>query len=307
MDEAQLRQLMIADEGEGLEFKRALLSRKEIAEYAVGIGNEGGGWLIFGITDKRPRRIVGVEEQPAADLQRLRDSVMDAAGIRIEPELVHTADGVALALKIPARPRGQIFFARSGKYLMRTGEGLRAMTPVEIEKIRREEVGPQNFTAEIVHPDWREILSAVEIERLRAILVENQRDELARLGDNHLLRSLELVHGERKKLPATRAAVLLLGKAEAIRQFAPTHEVKLQRFDRDELTPVSTEDSRFPILAVSRRAAEVIELVNEVESFQAGLFRVDIPKYPQRAYREAVANALIHRDYRQTGNVAVRV
>ena len=40
---------------------------------------------------------------------------------------------------------------------MRTGEGLRAMTPVDIEKIRREEVGPQDFTAEIVHPDWHEV------------------------------------------------------------------------------------------------------------------------------------------------------
>jgi ATP-dependent DNA helicase RecG len=307
MDEAQLHQLMTADEDEGLEFKKAPLSRKEIAEYAVGIGNEGGGWLVMGITDRRPRRIVGIEEQSAADLQKLRDSVMDAAGIRIEPELVHTADGVALALKIPARPRGQIFFTRSGKYLMRTGEGLRAMTPVEIEKIRREEVGPQDFTGEIVHPDWREVLSAVEIERLRAILVENQRAELARLGDNQLLRSLELVHGEGKKVAVTRAAVLLLGQADAIRQFAATHEVKLQRFDRDELTPVFTEDSRAPILALSQRAAELIELINDVESFQVGMFRVDVQKYPRPAYREAVANALIHREYRETGNVAVRI
>jgi len=307
MDEAQLHQLLTADETEGLEFKKALPSRKEVAEYAVGIGNEGGGWLVMGVTDRRPRRIVGIEEQSAADLQKLRDSVMDAAGIRVEPQLVRTVEGVVVALKIPARPRGQIFFTRSGKYLMRTGEGLRAMTPVEIEKIRREEVGPQDFTAEIVHPDWREVLSAIEIERLRAILVENQRAELARLGDNHLLRSLELVHGEGKKGAATRAAVLLLGQADAIREFAAIHEVKLQRFDRDELTPVFTEDSRAPILALSQRAAELIELINDVESFQVGMFRVDVPKYPRPAYREAVANALIHREYRETGNVAVRM
>ena len=85
MDEAQLRRLMGDDEGEGLEFKSALLSRKEIAEYAVGIGNEGGGWLVMGISDRRPRPIVGIEEQSAADLQKVRDSVMDAAGIASSP------------------------------------------------------------------------------------------------------------------------------------------------------------------------------------------------------------------------------
>ena len=67
MDEPQLRQLMIADENEGLEFKKALLSRKEIAEYAVGIGNESSGWLVMGVTNRRPRRVVGIDEQSAAD------------------------------------------------------------------------------------------------------------------------------------------------------------------------------------------------------------------------------------------------
>jgi hypothetical protein len=43
MNETELQDLMAADESEGLEFKSSLLSRKEIGEYAVGIGNQGGG------------------------------------------------------------------------------------------------------------------------------------------------------------------------------------------------------------------------------------------------------------------------
>jgi ATP-dependent DNA helicase RecG len=83
--------------------------------------------------------------------------------------------------------------------------------------------------------------------------------------------------------------------------------VKLQRFDRDELRPEFTEDSRAPLLAIVQRASEVIELSNPVESFEAGLFRVDVPKFPALAYREALINALSHRDYATTGNVAMRV
>ncbi|NJL28080.1 MAG: hypothetical protein HC897_09360 [Thermoanaerobaculia bacterium] len=51
MTEDRLRQLITQDEAEALEFKQSLISRKDIAEYAVGIGNSGGGWLVLGVTD----------------------------------------------------------------------------------------------------------------------------------------------------------------------------------------------------------------------------------------------------------------
>ena len=58
------------DEGERLEFKQPLLSRKEIGKYAVGIGNEGGGWLVMGVTDKKPREIAGIGEPKPPDFSR---------------------------------------------------------------------------------------------------------------------------------------------------------------------------------------------------------------------------------------------
>ncbi|MCP4662531.1 MAG: hypothetical protein GY856_44615 [bacterium] len=307
MNEARLRHLMQADEGEHLEFKRALISRKDIGEYAVGIGNQGGGWLIMGVTDALPRQIAGIPEPSAADLQRIRDAVIDATGIRVDLHPLSTLEGWVLAVEIPARPRGQIFSTKAGKYLMRSGEGLRGMTLTEIEAIRNEELKQHEFLAESVAADWRRVLDPVEIHRLRRLLTDNRREELARQEEEDLLRSLELIARPTEDNVATRAAVLLLGTPEAIREHVGWHEVKLQRYGRDELTPIFNEDLRNPLLAVMQRAFEVIELVNTVESFQSGLFRVDIPMFPERAYREAVANALIHRDYELTGNVAVRV
>lgn len=307
MTENSLRQLMAHDEAETLEFKQSLLSRKDIAEYAVGIGNSGGGWLIMGVTDAKPRRIVGIPEPSVADLQRIRDAVLDATGIRLETHVVPTQGGTVLAIEIPRRPRGHIFSTRTGKYLMRSGEGLRGMTLTEIDEIRRTELAHDDFLAEPVGLPWREVVDPLELERLRQVVTENGRSDLARLEEDELLRALELLHRFGGPESATRAAVVLLGRQEAIREHVPWHEVKLQRYGRDELTPIFNEDSRRPLLAVLQRASEVIEVVNTVESFQSGFYRVDIPMFPQRAYREAVANALIHRDYRQAGNVAVRV
>lgn len=306
MNEQRLLRLMQDDEGERLEFKSGMIKRSEITDYAVGIGNEGGGWLILGVTDRKPRRIASIPDPGVDELQKISDAVLDGAGIRVILEPVVTADGYVLAIRIPTRPHGQIFSTKTGKYLMRGREGLRGMPLAEIERIRHEELRRRDWLSDSIREKWQEVLDPLEFDRLRTVLKENQREELARLADADLLISLELLRGGKRKT-LTRAAVALLGRGSAIREHIPTHEVKFQRFDKDELTPVLNQDTRAPLLAVVQRAAEIIEVANEVYSFQQGLFRVDIPKFPEPAYREAVANALIHRDYEQPGNVAIRV
>lgn len=308
LDEAGLRRLMNErDEGEQLEFKRGRIDDKAIAEYAVGIGNEGGGWLLMGITDRRPRGIVGVARTTERDLQRLRDSLFDSTGIRVGVRVVSTSEGSVLAIRIPGRPKGQVFHTKSGKYLRRSGEGLRGMAFEEIDRIRGEEIGDRDWSADVVDEGWQGLIDPLELERLRRILRDQQKGEIAKLGDEALLRSLQLLVPSPRRLLATRAAILLVGREEAIRAHAPNHEVKLQRFDRDELNPALSEDLRAGLLAVVQRAAEIIQTVNTAEMFQAGLFRVEVPKFPERAYREAIVNAMCHRDYGRRGNVAIRI
>jgi len=48
-------------EDETLEFKKAStrISSEELRKYCCAIANEGGGKIVLGVTDKRPRRVVG--------------------------------------------------------------------------------------------------------------------------------------------------------------------------------------------------------------------------------------------------------
>jgi predicted HTH transcriptional regulator len=60
--EADLRQAMQLDsETEHIEFKQAKnnFHFEDLAEYCCALANEGGGSIILGVTDVRPRRIVG--------------------------------------------------------------------------------------------------------------------------------------------------------------------------------------------------------------------------------------------------------
>jgi len=49
------------------------------------------------------------------------------------------------------------------------------------------------------------------------------------------------------------------------------------------------------------------ELRNEERELNIGLFRVGIPAYDPRGFREALNNALVHRDYRRLGAVHVQI
>ena len=60
------RMLTVPKETEHLEFKEAKsqFSKDKLVDYCVALGNESGGKLILGVTDKPPRRVVGTQAFP---------------------------------------------------------------------------------------------------------------------------------------------------------------------------------------------------------------------------------------------------
>ena len=305
-DANALRVLLGVEESEHVEFKGGSLGVKELIEYAVGVGNSGGGVLVLGVSDKR-REVRGLSEEAVASLRSAPTSVLNSVRIRVEVES-RTLDGKTLVVvTIPGRPRGRVFHTADGKYLMRSGENLVGMPEAEVTRILREEGGHFDWLAAVVPGAWQDLVSLVELDRLRAILRAHRRDELASLDTLELLSALEVLRDDGRGVAITRVGVLLVGTREAVRQFVPTHEVKLQRFGAAPLAPILHEDLRVPLLHVVERAEALVASANKVESFQAGLFRVDLPQFPEPAWREALANALAHRDYEVPGNIAIRV
>ncbi|MCB9736463.1 MAG: winged helix DNA-binding domain-containing protein, partial [Deltaproteobacteria bacterium] len=84
----------------------------------------------------------------------------------------------------------------------------------------------------------------------------------------------------------------------------PTHEVAFQVLLGEDV--VVNDFMRGPLLQVFERVAERFEARVDEREVQAGLFRVPVPSVDRRAFREALANALTHRDYTRLGAVHVR-
>lgn len=133
-----LARVMLAPaESEHVEFKEAKqqFGAGEVRKYCVALANEGGGFLILGISRDTPRRVVGTAAFSGRDaLNELKLKLLRWNRHRVEIHEIITADGRVLAMQIPSRPLGSPLEV-DGSYLMRSGESLVGMTPDRLKTI----------------------------------------------------------------------------------------------------------------------------------------------------------------------------
>jgi ATP-dependent DNA helicase RecG len=164
-------------------------------------------------------------------------------------------------------------------------------------------------------------LDPVEFDRLRRLVgaSREQADQrLTTLDDRRLARELGVVRPARDGAPGRAAAdsaddeillagLLLFGRPEALRQFAPTHEAAIQVFDRlDGLSTGTNVFLRWPLLRLVEECLARFRELNPIREVRFDLVRMRVPVYSEAAFREALANALIHRDYTAPGAVHVQ-
>jgi ATP-dependent DNA helicase RecG len=296
-----LRAWMLDEEAEHLEFKEAKGDFKfdKLRDYCAALANEGGGRLVLGVTDRRPRRVVG--SRAFLSLQKTKADLLQQLRIRIEVyELAHE-DGRVLVFDVPPHPLG-IPVHSDAKLQMRGGEGLIPMSPDMQRRILNEAV--QDYSAELSAGADLGSLDSTAIETLRARWHRKSgRADLLTKDVEQLLTDAELL------TPAgmTIAAVVLLGTAQAVVRFLPQAEVVFEYRSGDATGPAQDrkEYSRGFFL-YDDKLWSAINLRNDKQHYQDGLFIWDIPTFSEDVVREAVLNAVSHRDYRLGGSVFVR-
>ncbi|MEI7910138.1 MAG: ATP-binding protein [Verrucomicrobiota bacterium] len=301
MTSEELIHIIAGREGEQVEFKPSLLSRRELAEYAVGLGNSGGGWLVTGVSDRPPRRVLPFPWPSEDDLQRIRTSIYDAARIRVDFLRVDHPDGPVLTMRIPPRPRGMVFHTQDGKYLIRLDEGLRGMTLPELDAIRREAGG--EITALPILGSWGELVRPAGMEALRELMNEaGAPRDLTALADPDLLRALGLLSADDQ---LRTAGLLLVGHSDAIRARVPHAQWSFFRMKGD--TDYEQAERGNDCLTVSlRRLRELVATDNPIVTIKGDLVHAEFPRYPQIALRELLVNALAHRDFEVPGGVVLK-
>ena len=288
-------------EGTRLEFKEAKTNFhfEKLVDYCVALANEGGGVIILGATDRRPRRIVGTTA--FAEPGRTEAGLHDRLGRRIPVEEVQTPDGRVLVVHVPARLPGTAWHI-NGRYLKRAGDDLIAMGDDELKAIFAE-VGP-DFSAQPCPGATMADLAPASIALFRERWAKKVRDD-RRLAwtDAEVLANAELVIDG---VP-TYAALILFATRPALGRHLAQAELVFEYRSSEAAGPAADrEEFREGFFAWQDALWTKISLRNDRQSYQDGLFRLDIPTFDEVAVREALLNAVAHRDYRLGGSVFVR-
>ena len=303
MTESELRDLLdVPGERRDLEFKEARnqFDSRQLGRYCAAIANEGGGKLILGVTDKRPRRAVGTKafENPAKAEQsvssRLRYVRVRVTGMQLDGRRVVVVD-------IPSAPPGMLI-EFDGEFLVRSGGELRAMSFAELRSVLMKE--QPDFSSTICREASLSDLDPVAIAHYRnAWARKADRPEIARLDDSRVLEDSELViDGE-----ITYAALVLFAAHRAMGRLLPQAEV-VHEFRQNETASAYDvrKEFRQGFFSFSDDLWQAIDSHNSVRQYREGLFVWDIPTFNERVVREAILNAVCHRDYRSQAPVFVR-
>jgi ATP-dependent DNA helicase RecG len=297
-----LRAWMAAAEDEHLEFKEAKnrFDFEELVKYCCALANEGGGRIVLGVTNKQPRRVVG--SKAFADFQRTKLGLLERLRLRIDAWEIAHPDGRVLVFEVPGRPIGMPI-QYNGAYWMRGGESLVPMTPDMLKRIFAET--QPDFSAEICSgADFGDLdRRSIDLFRDRWA-ARARRTDLAGFAPEQLLIDADL-HLPGKGI--TYAALILFGTERAMARLLGQAELIFEyRSDPASIPYQQRQEFRRGLLLFHDELWNLIDLRNEVHSLRDGPYRRDIAALNEDAVREAVLNAVCHRDYRLYGPTFVR-
>jgi ATP-dependent DNA helicase RecG len=300
--EHDLQQALLLDsETEHVEFKEAKnrYDFEELVGYCCALANEGGGSIVLGVTDKLPRRIVGTAAFDAPD--RTKIGLFDRLHMRIEMVEIMTPAGRVLSVVVPSRPPGRPVNYK-GRYLMRAGSSLQPMSVDQLALILGET--QVDFSAEIVPGVDVTVLDDAAIAAFRTRWQrKSNRADIAHWSTAEMLENAELTLDGKP----TYAALILLGTAKGLsRHLAQAESVFEYRSSEAIIAYQQRQEFRLGFFLWFDDIWKNINLRNDVQQFREGLFKYDIPTFDEDSVREAVLNAVSHRDYRNAGSIWIR-
>jgi ATP-dependent DNA helicase RecG len=297
----ELHRWLDEPEGVHLEFKEARQKYQfdKLVEYCVALANEGGGKIVLGVTDRRPRRIVGTAA--FAEPGRTEAGLHDRLSHRVPIEEVQVPEGRVLVVHVPPRLPGTAWQI-DGRYLKRAGDELTALTDGDLRAFFSE-TGP-DFSAEPCSDSSVGDLSAEAIAMYRRSWAKRSADErVGRWTDAETLVNAELLTDGRLNY----AALILFGTRAVLGRVLAQAELVFEYRSSEASGPAADrEEYREGFFLWKDAIWTKINLRNDRQSYQDGLFRVELPTFDEVPVREALLNAVAHRDYRLGGSVFLR-
>ena len=314
MTKTELLELIQNDENSFVEFKRDDIGPRDLAKELVALSNAEWGRVLLGVED----------DQTVSGIQRenLEEWVMTACRDKIRPPIIPTyetikdvSDGkdVAVVSVSPGWTVHHVIHNAHRTYYIRVGSQSREADWEELQRLAQRR-GALRFETQAVTGSTAEDLDLGRLSdyfaRVRGQAVPEATDAD---GWRELLYNTEmLVDSPTEDTACAVAALLLFGKNT--QRFLPHASMDVTFYKGTEKDYDATPRAiRGPLVSLWRERGGNIEIVEPglidqaIDRLAAGLSQEVAPKgggareqiwaYPFDALREAVVNAVVHRDY----------
>lgn len=294
-------------ESETLDFKEWITKPKELyktsVEYAVCFANQKGGALVLGVRDNIKGKENAITGCSGYNIPEIKSRIYEATDpkILVDVEEVYVED-IGVTILLIHIPQGiWIHTSIDGTGKIRIGRECKPLTG-SMRQQRLIELGLIDLTGEVIKDVSIGDLDKIEIERLRNIIrAEKSESTLLRLGEKDLLEHT----GITKDRHPTVAGILLVGKEDAVEKYVPANEV-IYLHMKNDISYDKRMDYKRGILYILEDVYRNIELYNKITTVKVGLFHFEVEDFPGDTYREAILNAVVHREYSRAEAVFIK-
>jgi len=275
--------------------------RRCILGYVAALCNEGGGYLVIGMHDDYPHKVVGTTQCKGA-IGKLESEIYRDLGIRpFIYELFDESGKRVLVIQVPKRPVGKVFKFEDVA-LMRVGEEIRPMDDKTFLSILQEQ--EPDFSEQICEKATFEDLDPIAIDILKKkYSIKQKNPSFFSISNEQALSDLKLVVDGK----ITNAAVLLVGKEDTLSKIFPQSKVMLEFRGTESQIHY---DNRFtfsqPFFILIDKLWDTINVRNGSMPIRNGAYIFDIPFFNEDVIREIVNNAFAHRDYRKNSEIVIK-
>lgn len=284
-------ELLAQPEGPGLAFLRERCKLTELAETLVALANAQGGTVILGVSGRARARVEGLKDVAAA-----REAALEAALICTPPlvlplpRTVQHNDATLLLVTVP--PGLPHVYSLHGKYLQREGATNQPLLPEALRRLLRDRgevswdrLAPEGAT-----------LGELDVNKITAYVRRVDLPPETDTFDFLFRRGCLARTADGQDYQPTNAGLILFGSA--VEQRFPQAEITLVQYQGHELADeFEREDVRDTLPEAVRRAERWLMEHMRKGSRMIGLERQDWTQFPPPAVREALVNAVAHRDY----------
>jgi ATP-dependent DNA helicase RecG len=307
-----LSSLIAKWENEVIEFKQAGTDYKtdKIGAYFSALANEANirgvecAWLVFGV-DNKTRQVQGTDyrshpEQLQSTKQQIRENTEPSVTFRNIHEL-HTEQGRVILFEVPAAPRGMPI-AWKGHYYARAGESLSHLGLDKQDEIRAQTLQTDWTTqvvvsASVADLDEQALAKAKQLFAQKHANRVSAEDVMAWDSMTFLARAKLVQQGK-----LTRAALLLLGKAESAYLFSPHPAQLTWKLEGQER---AYQHFGLPFLLSTSQLYQNIRNIQVRLLPNDQLIPYEVAKYDQKVVLEALHNCIAHQDYVRSARVLV--